>query len=267
LDVAGACLLALHFNTKAERMVVSRPQQQGQLFRDLMNSYHQYGVLGGLAYFCDLARIKRSERIEKFDARFATDTATAVYPWTLPSLAGHQGSAAIHPYQATPVWLIREILESIPLHPNAFTFIDMGSGKGRTLLVASEFPFAKIIGVELSSELHQIAKKNIERYRPASQLCKNLHPHCMDAIDYIFGPEPLVLFLFNPFGIETVRKVFANLNASLVEAPRGAFVVYVNPRFESVLRNINSLRRMTQGGAWWRPWCSYVIYTASTEAC
>src|SRR5947208_15284999 len=38
-----------------------------------------------------------------------------------------------------------------------FTFIDLGSGKGRTLLMASDYPFRRILGVELLAGLDQLA--------------------------------------------------------------------------------------------------------------
>jgi tRNA G46 methylase TrmB len=75
----------------------------------------------------------------------------------MPSIA-HEHTQEIHAYHAVPAWLIRETLNSIPLQPNVFAFIDMGSGKGRALLVASEFPFARIVGVEISRELSGIAE-------------------------------------------------------------------------------------------------------------
>src|SRR2546430_8863932 len=39
-------------------------------------------------------------------------------------------------------------------------FIDFGSGKGRVLFVAAHYPFRKVIGVELSAKLNQIASSN-----------------------------------------------------------------------------------------------------------
>jgi hypothetical protein len=232
-------------------LTVRRPLTK--VFRDWMESIRQYGPLAVAAYLFDLVRVHRAERAEGFDRRFGTDTATVVYPWNLPSI-GREHTPEIHLYEATPAWLIREILASIPLRPNMFAFVDMGSGKGRALLVASESPFAKIVGVELSHELHQIAEENIKRYRPSSQLCTAFFLHCMNAIEYTFGPEPLVLFLFNPFGMESVRSILASLEA---------FVVYVNPRFESSARSAHFLRMVRKGGAWWRPWGHYVIYAAS----
>ena len=144
-----------------------------------------------------------------------------------------------------------------------FAFVDMGSGKGRALLVASELPFAKIVGIELSQELHQIAEENVRRYRPASQPCTAFFLHCMNAVEYTFGPEPLVLFLFNPFGRDFVRTILASLDASLSAMPREAFVVYINPRFEALARSAHFLHMVRKGGVWWRPWSRYVVYATS----
>ena len=121
------------------------------MFRDWVKSVRRFGPLYIAAFLFDLVRIHRSEQAEGFDARCGTDTATVVYPWNIPSIA-HEHTPEIHAYHAAPAWLIRETLNSIPLQANLFTFIDMGSGKGRALLVASEFPFAKIVGVEISRE-------------------------------------------------------------------------------------------------------------------
>ncbi len=60
-------------------------------------------------------------------------------------------------YQPSEPTLFREIIESLPVPPDGFTFIDLGSGKGRTLLMASSFPFRRIIGMELLEELNAIA--------------------------------------------------------------------------------------------------------------
>jgi SAM-dependent methyltransferase len=246
-------------NRKRDAIVLRWPLTK--IFRDWVEAL-RYGPLAIAAYPFDLIRVRRAERAERFDELFGTDTATVVYPWNLPSV-GREHSSEIHVYEATPAWLIREILGSIPLQPHKSVFVDMGSGKGRALLVASEFPFAKIVGVEISRELHQVAEENIKRYRPASQQCTTFSLHCMNAVEYTFGPEPLVLFLFNPFGQDTVRSILANLEASLRATPREVFVVYINARFEALARSAPFLRRVRKGGAWWRPWNQYVTYAAS----
>ena len=224
-----------------------------QMVRDGVESIRQFGLRKTLAevpaYLHEfIFRTKqRSEQAEAFDRAFGTETASSVMPWDLPSLAG-MGSEVFN-YGATSGRLIREILRRIPIREHQFAFVDLGSGKGRALLVASEFPFAKIVGVELSSELHAIAEKNIELYRPAIQPCRNFELCRENAAAFAFPAMPLVLFMFNPFGEETIRRVLENLALSLRTAPREAFFVYVHDRlvdmrrFDAVAVSTNFLRR------------------------
>ena len=211
-------------------------------------------LLGPLLYVFESARSYIEERKEAFDARFGTDTAAPFF--------GSEKPGAYF-YVATTASLIYEILNSLALQADTFAFVDMGSGKGRALLVASEFAFAKIVGIELSSHLHRIAEENIKRYSPASQQCTAFQPLCMDVVDYDYGPEPPVLFLFDPFGRETLQSVVANLEESLSANPREAFVVYIYPQFEDVLQSSHALRKVGEGGPPWRPWSRYVVYAAS----
>jgi Histone methylation protein DOT1 len=212
-------------------------------------------LLAPLLYLFEYVRSYIEELKEGFDARFRTDTAAPTFGQLKPGA---------YFYVPTTASVIYEILNSLPLRPNAFAFVDMGSGKGRALLVASEFPFARIVGIELSPRLHQIAEENIRRYRPASQQCRVFSLHCMDVADYDFGQEPLVLFLFDPFGRETLQRVIGNLEASLRTRPRDVSVVYVHPQFEDVLGSSGFLRKVREGGPPWRPWSRYVVYTASS---
>ena|SRR5215467_5580431 len=244
-------------------IVAGRPLRQ--MLRDWLNCVRRYGALYLGAYPFDLVRIRWAERAEGFDSHCGTDTATVVYPWNLPSIR-HAITSEVHAYHAAPAWLVRQALNSIPLQPDRFMFVDMGSGKGRVLLVASELPFLEVVGVELSRELHQIAHDNISRYQSRSQRCTRFSLHCMNAVEYAFGPEPLVLFLANPFGRTSIARVLARLTVSLNATPREVYVIYVNPWFEALLQGTGVLRRLGRGGAWWRPWNRYVIYASGVAA-
>ena len=227
-------------------------QSRVSVFRSLLDLNGR--LLAPVLYLFESVRSYIEERKEAFDARFGTDTAA-------PFL-GREKTPGAYFYVATTASLIYEILNSLALPPDAFAFVDMGSGKGRALLVASEFAFAKIVGIELSPDLHRIAENNISRYSPASQQCTAFELHCMDVVDYDYGPEPVVLFLFDPFGRDTLRSAIANLEASLRAKPRKALVVYVYPRFEDVLQSSRVLRKVREGGPPWRPWSRYVVYAA-----
>jgi SAM-dependent methyltransferase len=159
-------------------------------------------------------------------------------------------SAAVHwrdrllgvfnsPYQPTEPSLFHEMISVISSQPGFdfpnFTFIDLGSGKGRTLLMASDYPFRRIIGVELLPALHQIAQENLSKYHNDKQKCFSIESICADATEFSFPAEHTVLFLFNPFPEAGLQRVIANLERSLQSNPRAVFVLYHNPLLAHVL--------------------------------
>jgi SAM-dependent methyltransferase len=150
-------------------------------------------------------------------------------------------------YQPTDPELFREMmarLAALSQHFDTFTFVDLGSGKGRTLLMASEYPFRRIVGVELLPALHQIAQENLARYKSESQKCFALEAVCGDAANFSCPAEPLVLYLFNPLSEAGLRQVMSNLDSSLRAHPRAVYVMYHNPSLEHVLRESAVLTRL-----------------------
>ncbi len=151
-------------------------------------------------------------------------------------------------YQPTEPALFDEMLQALEqaLHLNFadFTFLDLGSGKGRTLLMASDYPFRRIVGVELLPSLHDIAGENLRCYKSESQKCYALEAVCADATAVPFPDVPLVVFLFNPFPEAGLRRVITNLERSLRARPRPICVLYHNPLLESVLNESGFLRKI-----------------------
>lgn len=152
------------------------------------------------------------------------------------------------PYQPTDPALFREMLAALQqqakLDLRDFTFVDLGSGKGRTLLMASDYPFRRILGVELLSSLHEIAKQNLLKYKADSQQCFNLETVCADATTFSLPNDALVIYLFNPFPESGLRRAIANIGTSLAEHPRPAYVLYYNPLLEQVLTEVQFFSKM-----------------------
>jgi SAM-dependent methyltransferase len=141
-------------------------------------------------------------------------------------------------YQPSEPAIFREMLDALQqvgVDFRDFTFIDLGSGKGRTLLMASDYSFRRIMGVELLPALHQIAQDNLSKYRPEGQKCFALESVCADAREFAFPGEPSVLYLFNPLPEAGLRQVMVNLEESLCLYPRAVYVLYHNPLLEHVL--------------------------------
>jgi SAM-dependent methyltransferase len=109
-------------------------------------------------------------------------------------------------------------MDALPIKNfSGFTFVDLGSGKGRALLLARRYRFKRYVGVEFAKELNHYAACNTQEF-------DDVELRCMDATEYVFPEGPLVVFLYNPFGHEVMLKVARN-------TPRRAWVVYVNPFF------------------------------------
>jgi hypothetical protein len=151
-------------------------------------------------------------------------------------------------YQPTDPALFHEMLDTIQQQANLnfaeFTFLDLGSGKGRTLLMASDYPFRRIIGVELLPSLNHIAQENLRAYRSESQKCFSLQSICADASRFLLPEGPLVVYLFNPFPEPGLHRFTQNLEQSLRDHPRPMYVVYHNPLLEHVLLQCSALRKI-----------------------
>jgi SAM-dependent methyltransferase len=150
-------------------------------------------------------------------------------------------------YQPTEPVAFHEMIDALRqtgLELRDFTFIDLGSGKGRTLLMASDYPFRRIAGVELLPSLHEIAKENLGKYKSETQKCFALEAVCGDATEFPFPDEPLVIFLFNPFGESGMRRVVATLEQSLRAHPRPVYLLYHNPLLEHTLHESGVLRKI-----------------------
>ncbi len=206
------------------------------------------GALGALRYYAlgafellrDLTPGRRRSRFGDVDYDFEYGVDTTWATVTLRTrfrelLSGGQ-------YQPSEPELFRQILRALPVQPDGFTFIDLGSGKGRTLLMASDFAFHRIIGVELLTELDVIAKQNIARYHGERQKCFAIESHAGDAREFVFPAAPMVAYLFNPFPEHVLQTVLDNLRRSLSAEAHPVFVIYHNLIHERVLTQCTWLR-------------------------
>jgi SAM-dependent methyltransferase len=170
------------------------------------------------------------------------------------------GLLAGTPYQPCDPELFRATVGALPIDYAQFTFVDIGSGKGRALLLAAEYPFRRILGVEWMPELHRIAGENVARFQSSRQQCFDIEPICRDAREFTFPSGPLVVFLFNPLPEAALQTVIGNLQASLGENRRAAWVVYHNPLLAHLLEQTSLFRKVGGDMRW-------AIYAANTNAC
>ena len=176
-----------------------------------------------------------------YDWEHRVNTTSAALPWRT-RLLGLLNSV----YQPIPPEQFREIMSALSVHlaPDTnfsqFTFIDIGAGKGRALLLASEFAFRRIIGIELLPELVEVARENVRELERRG-IHSGIEVVCEDATNFVFPAEAAVVFLFNPLPQSSLRTFLENLERSLRKNPRLMYVVYANPIFEQTVGSIRSL--------------------------
>jgi SAM-dependent methyltransferase len=195
-----------------------------------------------------------------YDWEHSVDTTRSNVGFRTQLLAGITG----RPYFATEPWLFEQIMQALAfsvqqsgVSPSVahgtlqdFTFIDLGSGKGRVLLMASEYPFKRIIGVEFMPELHRTAQKNIACYPNDREQCRQIETVCMDAREFQFPDGPLVVYLFNPFPESTFAQVLENLRLSVEQAPRPVYIAYRFTEFENLLAQADWLKKLAGTEQW-----------------
>jgi SAM-dependent methyltransferase len=131
-----------------------------------------------------------------------------------------------------------------------FTFVDLGSGKGRVLLMAAPYGFKKIIGVEYMPEWHHVAEENIRKFVAENKIDAAIQNLCMDARDFDFPAGPLVVYLFNPFPEPILAAVLERLRQSFFKNPRPLVVAYRYPELETLLNNSEWLEKVAGTEQW-----------------
>ncbi len=224
------------------------------LVTKLSASLHKRGLWGtvrvGAAYAAEPLYPYSPRRLAKrlgdflYDRRHGVDTSTIV---DLRDLGGI--GKKIQPgqrYQASSESVFRRAIDGLSIRHQEFAFIDFGAGKGKCLLIASDYAFLKIVGVEYSQELVEIAQRNLRKYRSAVQKCRNLTVVKCDATEFELPADPSVYYFYNPFPDPVMRAVSENIRRSLELRERPIFIVYYNAVCREVFDQAPWLELLTE---------------------
>lgn len=174
-----------------------------------------------------------------FDLRNGTDT---VQPVAIEEAGITSANISLgQRYQPSGATAIIRILSEIDISSND-GFIDYGCGKGRTLLLATHFPFRTIVGVEFSPMLAEIAIDNIRKYsaRFPGRVEPNIYQS--DASHFDLCDEATVIYFFHPFDEVIMSSVLNRIHESLKRCPRRLHILYYLPVHRSVFDSSNLLK-------------------------
>ena len=185
-----------------------------------------------------------------FDLEFGVRTSGLVAGRHLGS--GRRNDRHVTAYYAVAPSVFQGIIvrwrQCRPLAPiDAYTFVDLGAGMGRAMLLAAAYPFRAVVGVELHPTLARIARRNLALWRAAKRTRVPMRMHCRDAADFPLPAGPCVAFLFNPFGAPVLRRVLRSWARTLADRSGQLDILYVNNEQENVLRREPGFERLFHG--------------------
>ncbi|HXC97430.1 MAG TPA: class I SAM-dependent methyltransferase [Edaphobacter sp.] len=182
--------------------------------------------------------------IHPFDLAHNVDTSGLVPAGNL--ITGHPNDAFVTAYYGIAPSILRTLIdhwrETIPPHPiHSYTFLDIGAGKGRAMLIASELPFRRVIGIELNPDLADIAQRNLEIWQSEHAADSTAPPitniilYQQDILTFDLPDTPTVAFLYHPFEAPVFKHLLRRIEAQFARRPGTLDLLYVNAECRDIL--------------------------------
>ena len=192
----------------------------------LIGRVHSYGIANSFAYLIKHLRYQIAIELGKrWDRKHNVDTRGQIDLDEVDVVGTNKtnGHAVVSISPRTFSFLSRYF----PQDCENYTFIDIGSGKGRGLLMAQKYGFDKIVGVEFVEAVCSIAKDNIQRFRHGNGRVSSGDVVHLDATQFEYPLENLVLYFNNPFSTNVWEIIIPMIEASLQEKPRKIIFIMV----------------------------------------
>ena len=197
-------------------------------------SVAQRGLLGTLRFA--LGRLRSVDdgkpKIHPFDQRFGVETSGLIGGAELATGHAHDLYNTAY-YGMCPSRFEGAIELWKALRPEApvetYTFVDVGCGKGRAVLMASALHFREVVGVELNPELARVAEENVRVWKAAGRGVSPVRVVCADATEVDLPEGPCLLYLFNPFARPVMERFLERIAASFGDRAGLLDIIYFNP--------------------------------------
>lgn len=201
------------------------------LRRDTLRKIDQVGLVQTLTH--GLKKMVRDllqssvTQCDPFDKKYGTDTERIISVGALdiPDVKLKHSNR----YEAVVPEAFADIIASLPPTDDQFVFVDIGSGKGRAILLASLFPFKEVVGVEVSQALTKIAEENVRKFQTIEPGSRKISLVCEDGGAFRIPETKCVLYLNNPFDEQIMKRLVMNVEASIDVHPRKVYVIYQRP--------------------------------------
>jgi len=187
-----------------------------------------------------------------FDLRYGVDTSGLIDADALTS--GHAHDSYITAYWGTSPSVLRSLfthwqqsLTQTPYTLQDYALIDIGSGKGRVVMMASDFPFRSILGVELNPALTAIAKANLAKWTATPHACTGLQVLNADALGIPLPDSPTLLYLYNPFDEHVLQPFLDRLYAASQTRTPPIDLMYVRAEHAHLVESVPGITLLWAG--------------------
>jgi SAM-dependent methyltransferase len=180
----------------------------------------------------DMAPGEEKPLLHPFDQRYGVDTSGLIGGGDLRT--GHKNDVFNTAYYGMAPSRFRRVMENWIADSghaaiSQYSFVDLGCGKGRPVMMASEFQFRQVIGVELNASLAKTAEANLTVWTGVGRAVCPVQILCQDATEFSFPEGPCLLYLFNPFAAPVVKRLIERLESEFADRPGLLDVIYFNP--------------------------------------
>ncbi len=200
-----------------------------------------------------MPRRKPQPAVHPFDALHGTDT-SGLIPGKVIARGTDAKVEELTAYYGVAPSILRGLLDQWLQQPQSKTieqtvFLDVGAGKGRAMLLASQYPFLRVEGVELNPELADIAQANLDLWQrdPGANALAPLTLHLADATQHPLPDAPTVAFLFHPFERPILRRFLRHIESCLADHPHPFDLLYANAEHGSLLDRHPAFGRLWMG--------------------
>jgi SAM-dependent methyltransferase len=162
-----------------------------------------------------------------FDFHYGTDTARRIPRNEIET----DSENIVHcvNYGASKAMPFMRLMRRLKL-PREGVFVDLGSGKGRALMLAAKYGFRKVIGIEFSGALCSKARVNLQNFLRKCPSRSQIEIIESDVTKYRLRDDETVFFMLDPFNAPVLSQVLGNIQASLKRFPRTIWLIYSVPR-------------------------------------
>jgi SAM-dependent methyltransferase len=225
------------------------------IWSKLQWSLAQRGVADTLRQALTRVASRRDQTIARpemhpFDQQYGVDTSGLIGGGSLRS--GHQHDIFNTAYYGIAPsrfrWAVGQWIAD-PTHApiQTYSFVDIGCGKGRAVLMASEFVFQQVVGVELHASLAEVAESNVSVWQAAGRSVCPIRIVCQDATEFAFSEGASLLYLFNPFTAPVLKRLVEGIEEAFSQRPGMLDLIYFNPPPDCLLQEHPGFQRLWTG--------------------